>query len=325
MKGITRAASTLFCAVSLVTGMDAQIFHVQKYDIGGEGGTDYLTAEPGTGRIFITRGSHVMVVDARTNRLLGDITDAPGNHSITLVPQYRHGFITNRGDSSLTMFDLTSLSVLKKIKIPVGGLDGSMYDDYSDRVILANHSTPGTATAVDPNAGEITGQVTLEDNLPEGVASDGKGRLYVNNEGVNTIQVIDAKAMKVLDSWSLAPCDGPTGIVYDRVANRIFSGCSGTSAVINPADGKIITTIHNGDGVDALGWDPAEKLLYIPAGRDGNVTIVHQDAPDKYAVVATITTGRGAKTISIDTVTHTAYLFQPVRGTSAAYLYVIRH
>ena len=158
------------------------------------------------------------------------------------------------------------------------------------------------------------GTAELEDNGPEGAASDGKGKIFVNNEGKNTIQVVDVKTMHVLASWPLAPCEGPTGIAYDRATNRIFSGCGKTSVVVDAATGKVVATIANGDGVDALGWDAAQHLIYIPAGRDSNVTVVREDAPDKYTVVATVATMRGAKTITVDPVKHVAYLFQPEYG-----------
>jgi DNA-binding beta-propeller fold protein YncE len=297
----------------------AQTFKVEKFNIGGEGGTDYIVAEPGTGRVFVSRSTHVMVIDGKTGKVLGDIPDTPRMHGIGLAAKWNHGFTTNAGDSTLTMFDLKTLAFIKKIPIKVGGLDGIMYDEADDRIILTNHSRPiGTAVAVDPNTGDLTGTAELEDNLPEGAASDGKGRLFVNNEGKNTIQVLDAKTMKVLASWPLAPCEGPTGIAYDRASNRIFSGCSKTSVVLDASTGKVVANIANGDGVDALGWDPAEKLIYIPAGRDSSVTIVHQDTPDRYSVVSTVTTLRGAKTIAVDPVKHVAYLFQPEYGPAPA-------
>ena len=343
MTKLFTIAFALLIGAGLTASLQAQTFKVQKFNIGGEGGTDYLTAEAGTGRVFVSRGSHVMVVDGKKGTVIGDIPNTPGTHGIALVPKYTHGFTTNRGDSTVSMFDLQTLAVIKKIKIPAGGLDGIMYDDFSDRIILTNHSRPGTATAIDPNSGVITGQAELEDNAPEGAASDGKGKLFVNNESKNTIQVLDAKAMKVLASWPITPCDGPTGIAYDRATDRIFSGCGKTSAVLDASTGKIVATIANGDGVDALGWDPSQKLIYIPAGRDSSVTIVHEDSPDKYTVVATVTTAAGAKTISVDPITHKAYLFQPVYGPPppdapkgpggrmprgpvvAAFLYVISH
>jgi DNA-binding beta-propeller fold protein YncE len=314
-RHVVRAALLLAMMAAAAVPASAQTFSVAKYNIGGDGGTDYVTAEPGTGRVFVSRSTHVMVVDGKTGKVLGDIPNTPRMHGVGIAPRWNHGFTTNAGDSTVTMFDLKTLAPIRQIHIPTGGLDGVMYDTFSDRIILTNHSRPiGTAVALDANSGDIVGTAQLEDDAPEGAASDGKGRLFVNNESKNTIQVLDAKSMHVLQSWPIAPCDGPTGIAFDTRSNRIFSGCSKTSVVVDASTGKVVATIPNGDGVDALGWDPAQKLIYIPAGRDGSVTVVHQDSPDKYSVVATVPTMRGAKTITVDPVSHAAYLFQPEYG-----------
>lgn len=295
--------------------LPAQQFTVSRYSVGSEGGTDYLTADAESGRVFVSRGAHVMVVDGSTGKVLGDIGGTPRVHGIALAPRAGHGFTTNAGDSTVTMFDLRTLATIGRVTVPQGGLDGIMYDSASDRVILTNHSRPvGTAVALDPATGAITGSADLEDNSPEGAIGDGKGRIFVNNEGTNTIQVIDVRSMKVLASWPVAPCDGPTGIAYDAASDRVFAGCSKTSVVMSGSTGKVVATIANGDGVDALGYDPVEKLIYIPAGRDGTVTIAHQDGPDTYRVVASVQTMRGAKTIAVDPVRHLAYLFQPEYG-----------
>ena len=292
----------------------AQTFKVEKFDIKGEGGTDYVTAEAGTGRVFVSRGTHMMVVDGATGKVLGDIPNTPGVHGAGIAPTAGHGFTTNSGDQTVTMFDLKTLAVIKQIKVGPG-LDGIMYDEPDDKIILTNHSRPiGTLTAINPSTGDIVATVELEDNGPEGAAADGKGHIFVNNEGKSTIQVIDVKTWKATASWPLAPCDGPTGIAYDKASNRIFSGCSKTSVVLDATTGKVVASIANGTRVDALGWDPAKKLIYIPNGGEGNVTVVHQDSPDKYTVVATVPTFAGAKTITVDPVTHNAYLFQPERG-----------
>jgi DNA-binding beta-propeller fold protein YncE len=168
--------------------------------------------------------------------------------------------------------------------------------------------------AIDPKSGDIVGTAELEDTAPEGAAADGKGHIFVNNEGKNTIQVIDVKTWKATASWALDPWKGPTGIAYDKASDRIFSGCNNTSVVVDPNTGKIVATIKNGTRVDALGWDPLKKLIYIPNGGEGNVTVIHQDSPDKYTVVDTLATFAGAKTITVDPNTHNAYLFQPERG-----------
>jgi hypothetical protein len=294
--------------------LHAQSFKAEKFDIKGDGGTDYVTVEPATGRVFVSRGTHMMVVEGATGKVLGDIPDTPGVHGAGIATKAGHGFTTNSGDQTVTMFDLNTLAVIKKI--PVGpGLDGIMYDQPDDKIILTNHSRPiGTLTALDPANGNIVATVELEDTAPEGAAADGKGHIFVNNEGKNTIQVIDVKTWRATASWPLAPCEGPTGIAYDPVTNRIFSGCNKTSVVVDAGTGKVVATIPNGTRVDALGWDPARKLIFVPNGGEGNVTVVHQDSADKYTVVATVPTFPGAKTITVDPTTHAAYLFQPERG-----------
>jgi DNA-binding beta-propeller fold protein YncE len=212
------------------------------------------------------------------------------------------------------MFDLKTLAVIKQIKVGPG-LDGIMYDEPDDKIILTNHSRPiGTLTAIDPKSGDIVATVELEDTAPEGAAADGKGHIFVNNESKNTMQVIDVKTWKATASWPLAPCEGPTGIAYDKESNRVLAGCNKTSVAVDATTGKVVASIPNGTRVDALGWDPSTKRMYIPNGGEGNVTVVHQDSPDKYTVVATVATFAGAKTIAVDSKSHNVYLFQPERG-----------
>jgi DNA-binding beta-propeller fold protein YncE len=313
-------AAILFAASLFAPNIGhAQTFKAEKFDIKGDGGTDYVAVEAATGRVFVSRATHMMVVEGPTGRVLGDIPNTPGVHGAGIATKSGHGFTTNGGDSNVTMFDLKTLAVIKQIPVMQGGLDGIMYDEPDDKIILTNHSRPiGTLTAIDPKSGDIVATVELEDTAPEGAASDGKGHIFVNNEGKSTIQVIDVKTWKATASWPLAPCEGPTGIAYDKASDRIFSGCSNTSVVVDPNGGKIVATIKNGTRVDALGWDPSEKLIYIPNGGQGNVTVVHQDSPDKYTTVATVDTFAGAKTIAVDPKTHNAYLFQPERGPAPA-------
>jgi hypothetical protein len=297
----------------------AQTFKVEKFDIKGDGGTDYVAVESATGHVFVSRQNHMMVVEGATGKVLFDIQNTPGVHGAGIATKAGHGFTTNGTDSTVTMFDLKTFAVIKQIPVMVGGLDGIMYDEPDDKIILTNHSRPiGTLVALNPVTGDIVGTAQLEDTAPEGAAADGKGHIFVNNESKNTIQVIDVKTWEATASWPLAPCAGPTGIAYDKASNRIFSGCSNTSVVVDASNGKVVASIKNGTRVDALGWDPSKKLIFIPNGGEGNVTVVHQDSPDKYTVVDTVATFAGAKTIAVDTVSHNAYLFQPERGPAPA-------
>jgi len=310
------AAAVLFaCIVAAPSTGHAQTFKMEKFDIKGDGGTDYVAVESATGRVFVSRGTHMIVIDGSSGKVLGDIPNTPGVHGAGIATKAGHGFTTNGGDKTVTMFDLKTLTEIKRIPVEQGGLDGIMYDEPDDLIILTNHSRPiGTLTALNPKTGEIAGNVDLEDTAPEGAAADGKGHIFVNNEGKDTIQEIDIKTWKAVASWPVDPCKGPTGIAYDKASDRILVGCSNNSVVVNPNTGKVVATIKNGTRVDALGWDAAKKLMYIPNGGEGNVTVVHQDSPDKYTVVDTVTTFQGAKTICVDSKTHNVYLFQPERG-----------
>ena len=311
-------AVTAACSITLAAGASAQTYKTQKFNIGGEGNFDYLTADPGSGRVFVSRGTHVMVVDGSTGKVLGDIANTPRVHGIALAPKTGMGFTTNGGDSTSTMFDWKTLEVKKKVKAGHAGLDGIMYDDVTGMILTIDHEKPGTVVVIDPAKGEAVGVVTLTGNAPEGGVSDGKGRIFINLEDKHAIDVVDSKTWKVTATWSVeSVCkEGPTGIAMDRTTNRIFTGCDDNSAVVDASTGKIVAQIKNGGGVDALGWDQSQKLIYIPNGEDGTVTIVHEDSPDKYTVVETVPTMKGARTISVDPSTHTAYVFTPERGPS---------
>src|SRR6266436_1724938 len=211
----------------------AQTFKVEKFDIKGDGGTDYVAVEAATGRVFVSRATHMMVIEGATGKVLGDIPNTPGVHGAALVTKVGRGFTTNGGDETVTMFDLKTLAVIKQIKVGPG-LDGIMYDEPDNKIILTRHSRPiGTLTALDPKTGDILGTAELEDTSPEGAAADGKGHIFVNNETKNTIQVVDTKTWKATASWPLDPCKGPTGIAYDKKSNRIFAGCNNTSVVVD--------------------------------------------------------------------------------------------
>jgi DNA-binding beta-propeller fold protein YncE len=301
----------------------AQKFTATKFDIGGAGNFDYLTADSATGRVFVSRGNRIQVVDGATGKNLGEIPNTPGTHGALLVNSTNHGFTTNRADSTSTMFDVTTLGVLKQIHAGKSGLDGFMYEDATKKVLTINHSpenppTPGTIVVIDPQTGDVVATGTTTGSAPEGGVGDGKGRVFINLEDKNAMDVIDTKTWKVVATWPLSPCEGPTGIAMDRAANRIFVGCGKTSLVVDAASGKIVAQITNGDGVDGIAWDQSQKLLYIPSGADGNVTVVHEDSPDKYTTVATVTTMKGARTISVDPKTHTAYVFTPEYGPAPA-------
>jgi YVTN family beta-propeller protein len=282
-------------------------YHVIKQvKLGGEGGWDYLTFDPKGNRLFISRGTHVMVVDADTGAVLGDIPDTQGVHGIALAQDQGKGYTSNGRASTVTVFDLKTLKALKQI--PVGkNPDAILYDPASKRVFTMN-GAGGDATAIDVSSDTVAGTVALG-GKPEFAAADERGHVYVNLEDKSAVVEFDSQRLAVLNRWPLAPCEEPSGMAIDREHRRLFSGCSNkVMAVVDADSGKVVTTVPIGSGVDANGFDPETEFAFSSNGGDATLTVVHEDSPDKFSVAENVATKRGARTMTLDPKTHRVFL-----------------
>jgi DNA-binding beta-propeller fold protein YncE len=278
---------------------------LQTYKLGGEGGWDYLTLDAGSRHLYISRGTHTMVVDADSGKVAGDIADTPGVHGIALTPDFGRGFTSNGRENMVSIFDIKTWKTLNKVKVGERP-DAILYDPASKRVFTFNAGTQDT-TAVDAEKGTVVGSIKL-DGKPEFAASDGKGTVFVNIEDKSEIQVLDPAKLTVKATWPLAPCQEPSGLAMDRAHRRLFAGCDNKMmAVVNADTGKVVTTVPIGEGVDANAFDDDTQLAFASCG-EGVLTVVHEDSPDKYTVVENAQTKRGARTMALDTKTHNVYL-----------------
>src|SRR6185312_4992018 len=279
----------------------------QKYVLGGEGFWDYLTYDPAGKRVFISRGTHVMVVDPAKGNVIGDIPDTPGVHGIALAPELGKGFTSNGRENTVTVFDLKTLKQITKIKLDgAENPDAILYDPASKRVFTFNGRSKN-ATEIDAEKNSVVTTIPL-DGKPEFAVSDEKGTVFVNIEDKSELTSIDPRKGAVLKTWSLAPCEEPSGLAMDRAHRRLFSGCHNKMmAVVNADTGKVIATPAIGEGVDANAFDSSSELAFSSNG-DGTLTVVHEESPDKYAVADNARTQRFARTMALDTSNHDVYL-----------------
>ncbi|MBZ5506680.1 MAG: c-type cytochrome [Acidobacteriia bacterium] len=299
-------ALACMCVGSMKAFAPAQYQVKQKYVLGGEGGWDYLTFDSAGKRLFISRGTHVMVVDPYKGTVLGDIPDTPGVHGIALAQELGKGFTSNGRDNTITVFDLKTLKETARIKIEGENPDAILYDASSKRVFTFNGRSKN-ATAVDATTGTVIGNIPL-DGKPEFGVADGKGMVFVNIEDKSEVTSIDAKKAAVVKSWPLAPCEEPSGLAMDLKNRRLFSGCHNKMMAVMDADtGKVIATPAIGEGVDANAFD-AEKQLAFSSNGDGTLTVVHEDSPDKFSVLENAETQKFARTMALDTTNHDVYL-----------------
>lgn len=294
------AASTIACAQTPAPG-----YHVvHKIAAGGEGGWDYVTVDADGNRLFLSRGTHAMVIDLGRDSVIGDIPNTLGIHGVALAPDLNRGFTSNGRDSSVTIFDYKTLASIAVVKIPARNPDAILYDPGTKRVFTFNGGT-NNATAIDAMNATVVGNVELG-GKPEMAVSDG-GRIYANVEDKSEIAVFDPRTLQVVARWPLAPCEEPTGLAIDRAHQRLFAGCGNkTMAVVDMRTGKVVASPAVGEGVDAAGFDPATQLAFTSNG-EGSITVVHEDTPDKYTVVETVPTQRGARTMAINPKTHRLY------------------
>src|ERR1051326_2812956 len=306
-QAVILLATACLCASSVKAFSPAQYQVKQKYVLGGEGGWDYLTFDPAGKRLFISRGTHVMVVDPYKGSVVGDIPDTTGVHGIALAQDLGKGFTSNGRDNSVTVFDLKTLKETAKIKIEGENPDAILYDPSSRRVFTFNGRSKN-ATVIDADKGTVVTNIPL-DGKPEFAAADGKGTVFVNIEDKSELTQIDSKNAKVVKSWPLTGCEEPSGLAIDQKTHRLFSGCGNkVMAVSNAEAGKVITTVPIGEGVDANAFDPQTELAFSSNGRDGTLTVVHEDSPEKFSVVENAPTQKFARTMALDTTNHDVYL-----------------
>jgi DNA-binding beta-propeller fold protein YncE len=279
---------------------------IKSAKLGGEGGWDYLKIDPDSRRLFISRATHVLVIDADSLKPVGDIPDTQGVHGIALAPELGRGFTSNGREGTVTIFDLKTLEVVSKVKDVGENPDAILYDSGSKRVFTFNGRSHD-ATAIDPKAGAVIGKIALE-GKPEFAVSTGAGEVFVNIEDKSEIAALDPKQLKVKSRWSLAPCEGPSGLAMDVQNRRLFAGCGNKMmAVVNADTGKVITTLPIGQGVDANRFDPDTHLAFASCG-DGSLTVVREESADKFSVAETVPTERGARTMALDRKTHQVFL-----------------
>jgi len=277
---------------------------VNTIKLGGAGGWDYLTVDPATHRLFISRSTHFMVVDLSQGKITGDIPDTQGAHGVALAAEFNRGYTTNGRTADSTIFDMATLKVLGNVKTDKD-TDGVIYDPFSKRVFTFNGDA-NTATALDAKSGTVAGSVALGGG-PEFGASDGKGHIFVNLEDKSSLVRFDARALKLENTWPLAPCESPSGLAIDAEHEILIVGCHNKlMAFVDGNSGKVLGTVPIGQGVDANRFDPATGYAFASCG-DGTITIAHEDSPAKFSWVETLQTKRGARTMELNPANHHIY------------------
>jgi len=278
---------------------------VKTIPLGGEGGWDYLFVDSDARRVYVSHATQVVVLDADTYAVIGNIPNTEGVHGVAIAPGLGRGFTSNGRSNDVTIFDLKTLKAIGTVKTDANP-DAIVYDPVSKRVFTFNGRGKNT-TAINAADGTVAGTLALG-GKPEFAVADGKGSIFVNNEDTSELIQIDSQKLTETHRWPLAPCKSPSGLAMDLQNRRLFSVCDEkVMAVVNADTGKVVATPTIGEGVDASAFDPATQLVFASNG-EGTLTVVHEDSPDKYTVVENVPTKRSARTMGLDLKTHNIFL-----------------
>jgi DNA-binding beta-propeller fold protein YncE len=300
-----KTLATLFLASASIAVSAYGAYHVTgKIEIGGEGGWDYLTVDSAARRLYVSHATRVVVVDLDTEKVVGEIPDTAGVHGIAVAPALGRGFTSNGRSNNVTIFDLKTLKVLGQVATGENP-DAILFDPATKRVFTFNGRSKD-ATAFEAETGKVLGTIPLG-GKPEFSATDGKGKVWVNIEDTHELAEIDSTKLTVTKRFSLTGCEDPSGLALDAKHRRLFSVCGNkVMAVSDPDAGKVVATVPIGQGADGAGFDPGPALAFSSNG-EGTLTVV-KESGEKYEVVESATTQRGARTMAVDQKTHKLYL-----------------
>ncbi len=302
---------TTFCVHAQTPG-----FHlIKKTVIGGEGGWDYLHADSQARRLYVSHGDQVEVLDLDSHKSLGVIPNTKGVHGINTAPDLGRGFITNGKSNTVTIFDLKTLKSIQEI--PAGeNPDALLYDKFSGRVFIFNNDSKDI-TVIEAATAKVVKTFSVGGN-PEAGVSDDKGLIFVNIEDTDELVSFDARTLMVKSRWKL-PGQEPNGLVLDKETHRVFSACRKSQNIImlDSDNGKIIAQLPIGKGVDGVAFDPQAKLIFTSNG-EGTLTVIHESSAAQFAVVETVTTEPGARTMAFDLATRHVFLSTAKYGEAPA-------
>jgi YVTN family beta-propeller protein len=290
----------------------AEPYHLLKeIAVGGPSSCDYISVDEAGRRLYASHGTEVVVIDIDSDTVVGKIPNTPGVHGVAIAHDLGRGISSNGRENKASVVDLKTLETIVKLDTQKNP-DGMLFEPGQQEVYLFNGGS-ASASVINVKEAKVVATIPLGGKPEFGTADPGAGRVYDNLEDKSAVVVIDTKAHSVVATWPITGGTGPSGMAIDTKNHRLFIGCDNNLMVMmDSSNGKVITSVPIGAGVDATAFDPATQLAFASCGEAATTTIVHEDSADKLTVVQTLKTERGAKTMTIDPKTHKIYL--PVRG-----------
>jgi DNA-binding beta-propeller fold protein YncE len=298
-----------FFSTFAIAAAAANSYHlIKKIPIPGDGDWDYVAADSDARRLYVSHNTEIVVLDLDSGAIVGKVSGGPDMHGAAIATEFGRGFISESNPGSVVIFDLKTLAKIGEVRVG-DDPNGIIYDHLTKRIFTADRGSK-RITAIDAQTGKIVGTIDNLGGRTEHLASDEAGHVFLNMQDRNTLLKLDAKDLKVLETWPTAPCQAPSSMDMDRAHSRIIIGCRGAGMMIavDAITGKIVASNPIGGGVDAAEFDPKTGLAYFSTGADGALWIFRQKTPDQYDLVEKVPTQSGARTMAVDRKTGRIYV-----------------
>jgi len=311
-KSISLALLALAVPFAAVAQQSGPYKILRTVKVGGDSGFDYVTTDPGNRTLYVARSGpsgHIGVYNLDSLTQVGDIAGASA-HGAAVDDASGHGFATSK---PVTMFDAKTFATIKKVEVQ-GNPDGYLNDSFNHRFYILSHSAPNV-TVLDDKDGSILGTIDLG-GAPEQAVTDGQGHIYIDLEDKDAIAVVDAANMKMVGKYDISSKGGGcAGLAFDVKNQVLFASCrdKNNMIILSAKDGHILTDLPIGVGSDGATFNPATMEAFSSQG-DGTLTVVKENSPTSFSVEQTVTTPRGAKTITLDPKTGHLFLITAEYG-----------
>ena len=314
--GLTLSLCAGFSGAAVAAPAASKPEVLQHWKLGGAGGWDYLTLDA-KGRLFISRGTRVDVVNVESGKIIGSIPDTQGVHGIALADSLNRGFTSNGRANTVTAFDLDTLKIIQEAKVSGRNPDAILYEPAGKHVFTFNGASKD-ATVLDAGSLAVVATIPMPDK-PEFAVEDGRGQIFVNIESdPGQMVVIDSRKLTVKSTWPLPGCNSPSGLAMDSAHRRLFSVCDGkVMAVTDATSGRQVALVPIGEHPDAAAYDKKRGIVYSSNG-EGTLSVIHQDDANHYSSAETVPTQRGARTMALDVVSGKVYLVTSDFGPAPA-------
>ncbi len=286
------AAFALLALAAPALAAQGMHYHVVKRLVLGRARGDYIIVDP-VGRRLYGLGDKVIDVDKDT--IIGSVVGGGGGYAI--ATDQNRGLARNG-----VVFDLKTLAVTSHVE---ANGDGIRYDPVTHRAFTWADKD---AWVVDMTSGTLITKTSIGDGLESGVA-DGNGKLFLNVEDSGSVERVDAATYKIEATYRVPRCGRAQGLSMDNATRRLFMACDTEMVIVNADNGTVVTRIRVPSRADQNAFDPGTKLAFNANRSDSTLTVVHEDAPDKFSVVEKVPTGGGARTCAVDEKTHKVYVF----------------